>query len=108
MNGANGPSASMDDIRKDLQTLRDDLSRLAGQMSSLVGAKGDQAFGEVRTRMRQMGDAATEMGERSRDMVTEMADTLGATLEENVRTRPLATLGFAVGLGFIVGAMWRR
>jgi ElaB/YqjD/DUF883 family membrane-anchored ribosome-binding protein len=98
----------MDDIRKDLQTLRDDLSRLAGQMSTLVSAKGDEAFGEVRTRMRQMGDAVTDMGERSRDMVTDMADTLGATLEENVRTRPLATIGFAVGLGFIVGAMWRR
>ncbi len=55
-----------------------------------------------------MGDAATEIGERSRDMVTDMADTLGATLEENVRTRPLASIGIAVGLGFIVGAMWRR
>ena len=30
MNAANGPAAAVDDIRKDLQTLREDMLRLAG------------------------------------------------------------------------------
>lgn len=108
MNAANGPAATVDDIRKDLQTLREDMTRLAGQMSALIGAKGDRAFGEVRERMRQMGETVSEVGERGRDVVTDIADSLGATLEENMRARPLATVAFAIGLGFIVGAMWRR
>jgi ElaB/YqjD/DUF883 family membrane-anchored ribosome-binding protein len=108
MNAANGPAAVVDDIRKDLQTLREDVMRLAGQVSTLVGATGDQAFGDVKQRMRQMGDTVSDIGERGRDMATDLLDNVGATLEENMRTRPLATLAVAVGLGFIVGALWRR
>jgi ElaB/YqjD/DUF883 family membrane-anchored ribosome-binding protein len=108
MNAANGPAAVVDDIRKDLQALREDMVRLAGQVSTLVGATGDQAMGDLKQRMRQMGDAAADIGERSRDAANDMLDRVGATLEENMRTRPLATLAVAVGLGFIVGALWRR
>ena len=108
MNAANGPAAVVDDIRKDLQALREDMVRLAGQVSTLLSATGDQAMGDLKQRMRQMGDAAADIGERSRDAATDMLDHVGATLEENVRTRPLATLAVAVGLGFIVGALWRR
>ena len=108
MNAVNGPAAVVDDIRKDLQALREDMVRLAGQVSTLVGATGDQALGDLKQRMRQMGDAAADIGERGRDAATDMLDNVGATLEENMRTRPLATLAVAVGLGFIVGALWRR
>lgn len=108
MNAANGPAGVVDDIRKDLQALREDMMRLAGQVSTLVGATGDQAMGDLKQRMRQMGDAAADLGERGRDAANDMIDHVGATLEENMRTRPLATLAVAVGLGFIVGALWRR
>jgi ElaB/YqjD/DUF883 family membrane-anchored ribosome-binding protein len=108
MNAVNGPAGVVDDIRKDLQTLREDVMRLAGQVSTLVGATGDQALGDVKERMRQMGDAVTDIGERGRDVASDLLDNVGATLEENMRTRPLATVAVAVGLGFIVGALWRR
>jgi len=108
MNAANGPAAVVDDIRKDLQALREDMMRLAGQVSTLVSATGDQAIGDLKQRMRQMGDAAAEIGGRSRDAANDIIDQVGATLEENMRTRPLATLALAGVLGFIVGALWRR
>ena len=108
MNAANTPVAVVDDIRKDLQALREDMGRLAGQVSALVSATGDQPIGDLKQRMRQMGDAAAEIGERSRDAANDMIAQVGATLDENMRTRPLAALAVAVGLGFIVGALWRR
>ena len=108
MNAANGPAAGVDDIRKDLQTLREDVMRLAGQVSTLIGATGDQALGDGKQRMRQMGDAVSDIGERGRDMATDLLENVGATVEENMRTRPLATLAVAVGLEFVVGALWRR
>jgi ElaB/YqjD/DUF883 family membrane-anchored ribosome-binding protein len=108
MNAANGPAAAVDDIRKDLQTLREDVLRLAAQVSTIVSATGDQALGDVKQRIRQMGDSVADLSERSRDIATDMIDDVGASLEQSMRTRPLATIAVAVGLGFIVGALWRR
>lgn len=108
MNAANGPAAAVDDIRKDLQTLREDMLRLAGQVSALVSATSDQTIGDVKERMRVMGDAVSDLSERGKGIATDIIDDVGATLEQNVRTRPLATIAVVVGLGFIVGALWRR
>jgi ElaB/YqjD/DUF883 family membrane-anchored ribosome-binding protein len=108
MNAANGPAAAVDDIRKDLQTLREDMLRLAGQVSTLVSATSDETIGDVKARMRQMGDAVSDLSERGKGIASDIIDDVGATLEQNVRTRPLATIAVAVGLGFLVGALWRR
>lgn len=108
MNAANGPAAAVDDIRKDLQTLREDVLRLAAQVSTLVSATSDEAIGDVKQRLRQMGDTVSDLSGRGRDIATDMIDDVGASLEESMRSRPLATLAIAVGLGFIVGALWRR
>ena len=54
------------------------------------------------------GGPVSNVGERGRDLATDLLDNVGATLEENMRTRPFATLAVAVGLGLIVGALWRR
>jgi len=36
------------------------------------------------------------------------ASSLADTLEDAVRERPLSTVAFALGLGFLIGAVWRR
>jgi hypothetical protein len=55
-----------------------------------------------------MGDTVSDLSERGRDIATDMIDDVGASLEQSMRARPLATIAIAVGLGFIVGALWRR
>jgi ElaB/YqjD/DUF883 family membrane-anchored ribosome-binding protein len=55
-----------------------------------------------------MGDTVSDLSDRGKGIATDIIDDVGATLEQNVRTRPLATIAVAVGLGFIVGALWRR
>lgn len=108
----NGPTNTADDLRKDLQSLKDDVARLAGQLSTALASSGEDAFGGVRDRFRRVrdnvGDAVYEAGERSRDAVTDFADTVGSTIEDNVKARPLSTLALAIGLGFLFGALWRR
>ena len=42
------------------------------------------------------------------DAAQEAATTIGNTLEETVRERPLATVAIALGLGFLIGVTWRR
>ncbi|MBK5957067.1 hypothetical protein CCR97_02400 [Rhodoplanes elegans] len=108
----NGPTNTADDLRKDMQSLKDDVARLAGQLSDALAASSEDAFGGVRDRFRRVrdnvGGAVYEAGERSRDAVTEFADTVGSTLEDNVKARPFSTLALALGLGFLFGALWRR
>ena len=36
------------------------------------------------------------------------ASTLEETLEDAITQRPLATVGLALGLGFLIGVTWRR
>ena len=108
MNAANGPAAAVDDIRKDLQTLREDVLRLAAQVSTLVSASSDQTISDVKQRIRQMGDTVSDLSERGKGIATDMIDDVGASLEQSMRARPLATIAIAVGLAFIVGALWRR
>jgi ElaB/YqjD/DUF883 family membrane-anchored ribosome-binding protein len=108
----NGPATNVDELRKDLQGLKDDVTRLASQLSDALASSGGEALGGMRDRFRRVrdnvGDAVYEAGERSRDAVSEFADTVGGTIEENVRSRPLSTVALALGLGFLFGALWRR
>lgn len=100
------------DIQRDLQAVRDDLARLAQQISELVSAGGSDAVGEVKARLNRMRDNLEDVisgaGERSFDAVRDTTDTMLEALETSVRTRPIATLGVALGLGFLFGATWRR
>jgi ElaB/YqjD/DUF883 family membrane-anchored ribosome-binding protein len=36
------------------------------------------------------------------------AYSIEETLEDAITQRPLATVGLALGLGFLIGAVWRR
>jgi ElaB/YqjD/DUF883 family membrane-anchored ribosome-binding protein len=40
--------------------------------------------------------------------VTDFAGSIGSTVEETVRSRPLTTVAVALGLGVLVGALLRR
>jgi len=109
---ASEPAAKIQDIQQDLQQLRDDVKELAQQMASLVSATGEEAFAEVKSRVRRMkgdlDDAMTDAGERGREAFDEMSDSLGTAVETSLRERPLTTVALAVGLGFLFGTAWRR
>lgn len=94
-------SASVDDVQDDLKALKDDVSKLAQQVVGLAGEKGNQAF---RRAKKQIGETASE----ATDAVREVRDTFAGAVEDSLHERPYTTLALAVGLGFIIGAAWRR
>jgi ElaB/YqjD/DUF883 family membrane-anchored ribosome-binding protein len=105
----------MEDIQRDLQVMRADVSRLAQQMAGLLSTTGSEALREVKAQMgraRQSLDSAladaSERGRQAVDTVRQRADTALDELEDSVRRRPFASLALALGLGFLVGAIWRR
>jgi ElaB/YqjD/DUF883 family membrane-anchored ribosome-binding protein len=108
-------SVTMEDIQRDLQVMRADVSRLAQQMAGLLSTTGSDALREVKAQMsraRQSLDSAladaSERGKHAVDTVRQRADTALDELEDSVRRRPFASLALALGLGFLVGAIWRR
>lgn len=51
--------------------------------------------------MNERGNAALEAAQ-------DAAATLEDTLEDAIHQRPIAAIGLAVGLGFLIGVTWRR
>ena len=101
-------SATVRDIKKDLQSLRDDVSHLAEQISGELSEGGSDALSQAKDRIDYIRQSINEaLLERSREAggaVNELADTV----EETLRNRPMTTLAVVLGLGFIFGASWRR
>ncbi len=94
-------SASVDNVQDDLKALKNDMSKLAQQVVNMASDKGGDAFRKAK---KQIGDAAGE----ATDAVREVRDTFADAVEDSLKERPYTTLALAVGLGFILGAAWRR
>ena len=105
-------TATVEDIQRDVQALRDDLAKLAGQMSDLLSASGGEAMANIKSRVRSMRDGLDETmsdaTERGREALSEVSDHLGEALQDSMQEHPLATIALAVGLGFLFGTAWRR
>jgi ElaB/YqjD/DUF883 family membrane-anchored ribosome-binding protein len=94
-------SATVESLQEDLTAMRDDVGKLSQQVVDLLSAKGSAAY----KRAKKNFDART--GEAA-DAVREVRDTFADAIEESVQERPLATLAIALGIGFVIGATWRR
>ena len=53
-------------------------------------------------------DDLSERGSAAMDAAQDTAHSIEETLEDLIQERPLATVGLALGLGFLIGAAWRR
>lgn len=81
--------------------MRDDVGKLSQQVVDLLSAKGDAAYKQAKKNFNAKASEAA-------DTVRDMRETISDTIEESVQERPLATLALALGVGFVVGALWRR
>ncbi len=109
------PAAAVDELRKDLQVLREEIARLGGQVTTQFGATGSQAINEITQALRRMNDVVASAGGRGRDVAKEIAGDVGRklegnvrSLEGNVRAHPFGALAVAVALGFVLGTLSRR
>jgi ElaB/YqjD/DUF883 family membrane-anchored ribosome-binding protein len=50
----------------------------------------------------------SERGAAALDAAQDTAYSIEESLEDVITQRPLATVGLALGLGFLIGAAWRR
>jgi ElaB/YqjD/DUF883 family membrane-anchored ribosome-binding protein len=112
MASTNDAAATISDIQRDLQSLRDDMARLASQVTELLSAGGGEALDKIKDRMGRMqgelDETLSDVGERSREALTDVSEHLSEALQESLQEHPVTTVALALGLGFLVGTAWRR
>ena len=107
--------ATYDRLEKEVAAVKNDISALTDQitdvLNSFAGTAKKQArrgYKEARANVDSAVDDMSERGSAMMDAAHDAASSIEETLEDVITQRPLATVGLALGLGFLIGATWRR
>jgi ElaB/YqjD/DUF883 family membrane-anchored ribosome-binding protein len=102
-------------LEKDVAAVKNDISALTEQitdaLNAFAGTAGKQArrsYKEARANVDSTFDDMSERGGAMMDAAHDAASSIEETLEDVITQRPLATVGIALGIGFLIGATWRR
>lgn len=102
-------------LEKDVTTVKNDIAALTDQISDVLNSFAGQARKQARRGYKQARasaesalDEASERGSAVLGAAQDAAVTIEETLEDVITQRPLATVGLALGLGFLIGVTWRR
>ena len=107
--------ATYERLEKDVAAVKNDISALTDQITDALNSFAGTArsrpaaatsrrvtnFDSARRRYVGARQRCDGCGRRHRHSIEE-------TLAGRLSTRPLATVGLALGLGFLIGATWRR
>ena len=106
--------ATYERLEKDVNAVKNDIAALTDQitdvLNSFAGTATKQArrgYDQARSRAEETMDDMSERGSAMFDAAHDAASSLGESLED-ITQRPLATIGLALGIGFLIGAAWRR
>ena len=107
--------ASYERLQKDVDAVKDDLSKLTEQLSDALDAftsaarkQGRRGYKQARSSLDSIMADAADKGNSALAAAQDAAVTLEDTVEDAIVQRPLAAVGLAVGLGFLIGVTWRR
>ncbi len=94
-------SKTSEDMQADLEALRDDFLHLAEQLGLIVSKRSTRAWKRTKE---GVGDVCADAETLARKAGGELNDLV----QESLQTRPFTMLAIAAGVGFLVGASWRR
>ena len=107
--------ANYERLEKDVTAVKNDIAALADQitdaLNAFAGSAGKQArrgYGQARANAESTMDDMSERGSAMMGAAQDAAYSIEESLEDVITQRPLATVGLALGLGFLMGAIWRR
>jgi ElaB/YqjD/DUF883 family membrane-anchored ribosome-binding protein len=98
----------MADMRNAIGGLSDQISDAASDIGAVAQDQARRGLKHARANMGSMvSDASDRLGVVA-NTAQSQASSLGDTLEDVIQERPLSSLALALGLGFLVGVIWRR
>jgi len=107
--------ATREHLEKEVAAVKSDIAALTDQITDALNTFANSTSKQARRGYRQarenVDSAIDDMSERGSAMMgaaQDAASSIEETLEEVITQRPLATVGLALGLGFLIGVTWRR
>lgn len=107
--------ATYERLENDVAKVQSDITALAEQitdaLNTLAGTASKQArrgYKQARANVDSVVDDISERGSSMMDSAQDAAVSMEETLENVIAERPLATVGLALGIGFLIGMAWRR
>lgn len=107
--------ATRERLEKDVAAVKSDIAALTDQITDALNIFANSSRKQARRGYRQarenVDSAIDDMSERGGAMFDAAQEAYGSieeTLEDAITQRPLATVGLALGIGFLIGAAWRR
>ena len=107
--------ATYERLEKDVAKVKDDIGDLAEQitdaLNNIAGTARKQArhgYKQARANVDSVVGDLSDRGSAMLNAAQDAATSVEQTLEDAIAERPLATVGLALGLGFLIGMTWRR
>ena len=107
--------ATYERLEKDVAAVKNDIAALTEQitdaLNSFAGTAQKQArrgYKQARANVDSAVDDMSERGSAMMDAAQDAASSIEESLEDVITQRPLATVGLALGIGFLIGVTWRR
>lgn len=107
--------ATRERLAKDVAAVKSDIAALTEQITDALNNFANSATRQARRGYRQARDNvnsamddASERGNAMMGAAQDAAYSLEETMEDTVARRPWATVAVALGVGFLLGAAWRR
>src|SRR5262245_60351757 len=107
MHDAAAESKGASDLGPELDLLREDVAKLASQLADVLAMRGDAMWRKARAKVDDARSDVQEIGLEAADAVREIGDNFIEAIDKSVKQRPYAMLAVTVGIGFLLGALWR-
>ena len=95
-------------MKNDISALTEQITDLLNAFAGSAGKQARRGYKEARANIDSAVDDMSERGGAMMDSAYDAASSIEESLEDVIVQRPLATVGIALGIGFLIGAAWRR
>lgn len=95
-------------MKNDISALTDQITDAINAFAGSAGKQARRGYKEARANADSTYDDLYERGSAMVDSAYGAASSMEESLEDVITQRPLATVGIALGIGFLIGAAWRR
>lgn len=95
-------------MKNDISALTEQITDALNAFAGSAGKQARRSYRDARANVDATVDDMSERGSAMMDSAYDAASSLEESLEDAIAQRPLATVGIALGIGFLIGAAWRR
>jgi ElaB/YqjD/DUF883 family membrane-anchored ribosome-binding protein len=95
-------------VKNVISALTEQIPHVLNSFTDTAGKQARRGYKQARANVDSAVDDLSERGSAAMDAAQDAASSIEEALEDLIQERPLATVGLALGLGFLIGAAWRR